>query len=239
MEDRFSSWSWKALEKALCLTAVCWLEGRVRCWYVVGARVLLPLPLEHLPSQGEDDSYSSPAPVWGSSYGRQFSMNCFSMDSSHRLQFSMNCPRVGPSHRVPSFRNRVLQRGSPTGPQALPANLLQRGLVSPRGHKSWQEPAPVQAPHGVTASFGHPPALAWGPPWAVGRDLLHRGPPWAAGDSLPHHGLLHRLQGNLWRLEHLLPSCCTDLGVCRVVSVMYSHSFLQLQMSLLQVFFPS
>jgi len=69
----------------------------------------------------------------------------------------------GPSHRVQYFRNRLLQRGSPTGSQALPANLLQRGLLSPQVRRSWQEPAPAQAPHGNTVSFRHPPAAAWGP----------------------------------------------------------------------------
>uniref|UniRef100_A0A8C0HN38 Brain enriched guanylate kinase associated n=1 Tax=Buteo japonicus TaxID=224669 RepID=A0A8C0HN38_9AVES len=38
-----------------------------------------------------------------------------------------------------------------------------------------------KSPEKVTASFGHPPAPAWGPPWAAGGDLLPRGPPWAAG----------------------------------------------------------
>lgn len=47
LEAKFSSQSWRTSEKAPCLTAV-WLEGRVRCWYVVDVRVLLPPPpLEH------------------------------------------------------------------------------------------------------------------------------------------------------------------------------------------------
>uniref|UniRef100_A0A663M6J0 protein-tyrosine-phosphatase n=1 Tax=Athene cunicularia TaxID=194338 RepID=A0A663M6J0_ATHCN len=75
---------------------------------------------------------------------------------------------MGPSHGVQSFRNRLLQHGSPTGSQVLqqtcssvgssphgstgPArSLLQRGL--PRGHSLLQ---------------AHPPALAWGPPRAAG-----------------------------------------------------------------------
>jgi len=51
----------------------------------------------------------------------------------------------------------------PTGSQALPANLLRHGLLSSRCHRSWQQPAPARVPHGVTASFRHPPAPAWGP----------------------------------------------------------------------------
>ncbi|KAK4810998.1 hypothetical protein QYF61_014471 [Mycteria americana] len=66
----------------------------------------------------------------------------------------MNCSSVDPLHGVQSFRNRLLQHGSPTGSQVLPANLLQRGLFSPWGHRSCQEPAPAWTLHGVTASFG-------------------------------------------------------------------------------------
>jgi len=65
---------------------------------------------------------------------------------SHGLQLFMNCPSVGPFHRVQSFRNRLLQRGSPMGSQALTANLLQCGLLSSWAHRSCQEPAPVRAP---------------------------------------------------------------------------------------------
>jgi len=55
------------------------------------------------------------------------------------------------------------------------------------------------------------------------------------GHSLSHHGLLHGPQGNLcsgaWSTSS--PSFFTNLGVCRVISLMYSHSSL-----LLQFFFP-
>jgi len=93
------------------------------------------------------------------------------------------CPSVGPFHGVQPLRNRLLQRGSPTGPQALPANLLR--LLSPWDHSSCQEPALAQALPRVTASSRHPPAPAWGPPWAAGRDLLPRGPPWLQGQPVP------------------------------------------------------
>jgi len=192
----------------------------------------LSLPL--LPPQGEDSSHSAPAPARGPSHGRQFSTNFSNVSPSHGLQLFTNCPSVGPSHRVQSFGNRLLQRGSPTGSQALPANLLRRGLLSPRVCRSWQEPAPLRAPHRVTASFRHPPAPVWGLPWAAGGDLLPRGPPWASGDSLPHHGLHHRLQGkNLCSSisSTSSPSFFTDLGVCRVVSFTSSHSSLSIAIS--------
>jgi len=138
------------------------------------------LSLLLLPPQGEASSHYSSAPAWCPSHGRQCSMNCCNMSPSYGLQFSMNFSSMGPFHGMQSFRNRLLQRGSPTGSHVLPANLLQRGLLSPQGHRSCQEPAPAQAAHGVTASFRHPPALAWSPPWATGGYLLHRGPPWTA-----------------------------------------------------------
>jgi len=96
-------------------------------------------------------------------------------ESFPRLQLFTNHPSMGDFHGVQSFRNRLLQRGSPKGSQALPANLLWHGLLSPQVRRSWQEPTPEWASHRVTASFRHPPAPAWGlfhglqwisaPPW--------------------------------------------------------------------------
>jgi len=68
----------------------------------------------------------------------------------------------------------------------------------PQGHRSCQEPVPVQALHGVTASFGHTADLSWGPFHRLQVDLcstvdLHG----LQGHSLPHRGLLHGLQGNV------------------------------------------
>jgi len=144
----------------------------------------------------------------GPSHGRQFSTNFSSVSPSHGLQLFTNCPSVAPSHGVQSFRNRLLQRGSPMGSQTLPANLPQHGLLSPWVRRSWQDPAPVWAHHGVTASFRHPPAPAWGPFHELQVDLcstvdLHG----LQRDNLPYHGLQHELQGKtlLWHLEHLLP----------------------------------
>jgi len=57
------------------------------------------------------------------------------------------------------------------------------------------------------------------------------------GHSLPHRGLLHGLQGNLfsglWSTSS--PSFYSELGVCRVVALMYLYSSLRLP---LLVFFP-
>jgi len=163
-------------------------------WGLRSVHHTFSLPL--LPPQGEDSSHSASAPAWGPSHGRQFSTNFSSVSPSHGLQLFTNCSGVGPFHRVQSFRNRLLQRGSPTGSQVLPANLLRPGLLSPWLHRSWQEPAPAQAPHRVTASFRHPPALVWGPFHGLQVGIcstvdLHG----LQGDNLPHHGLHHELQG--------------------------------------------
>jgi len=129
----------------------------------------------HIVSATPSFSPSVPAPAWGPSYRRQSSTNCSNVSTSHGLQF-IKCSSVGPFNKVPYFRNRLLQCGSPTGSQVLPANLLQHVLLSPLV-KSCQEPAPTQAVHGVTAFFRHPPATEWGLPRDAGGDLLHRGPP--------------------------------------------------------------
>jgi len=118
------------------------------------------------------------------------------MSPSHWLQPFTNCPSVGPSHGVQSFRNRLLQHGSPTGSQVLPANLIWCVLLFPWVCRSWQGPAPVQAPHEVTAFFRHLPAPAWGPFHRLQVDIcstvdLHG----LQGDILPHHGIHHELQG--------------------------------------------
>jgi len=91
----------------------------------------------HIVSATPSSSHSAHAPPWGPSHGRQYSTNYSS---------------VGPFHGVQTFRDRLLQPVSPVRSQALPANLRQ--CRSPQVHRSCQEPAPAQASHGVTASFG-------------------------------------------------------------------------------------
>jgi len=154
----------------------------------------------------------------------------------HKLLQRESFPQAAALHKLPqrgSFpRGAVLQEQAapawvPTGSQALPANLLWRGLLSPRVCRSWQEPAPEWAAHRVTASFRHKCALAWGPFHGLQLDIcstvdLHG----VQGDSLPHHGLLHELQGKTlcsgaWSTSS--PSFSTDLGVCRAVSLTSSH----------------
>ncbi|KAK4830649.1 hypothetical protein QYF61_012492 [Mycteria americana] len=121
-----------------------------------------------------------PAPEWGPSHERQSCTNFSNVSPSRGLQFFMDCSGMRPFHGVQSFRNRLLQHGSPAGSQVLPAKLLQCGL-----------PMGSQPPLGIHL---------------LQRGVLHglqvhicstvnlHG---LQGDSLPHRGLLHKLQGNL------------------------------------------
>jgi len=84
---------------------------------------------------------------------------------------------------VQSFRNRLLQRGSPTGSQAQPANLLRRGLLSVHGSAG---PARSLLQHGLPMGFQPPSGIH-----LLQCGVLHG----LQGDSLPHHGLHHGLQG--------------------------------------------
>jgi len=167
----------------------------------------------------------------GSSHRRQFSTHFSNESPSHGLQLFINCPSVGPFLGVQSFRNRLPQRGSPMGSQALPANLLRYGLLSPQVHRSWQEPAPAWGSlRGHSLFRAHPPALVWGPFHRLQMEIcstvdLHG----LQEDSLPHHGLHHELQGKtpclgIWSTSS--PSFFADLGVCRAVSLTCSHSSL-------------
>jgi len=59
----------------------------------------------------------------------------------HGLQLFTHCPSVGPSHRVQSFRNRLLQRGSPRGHSFLQASLYSWHGVPSMGYR-WRSAPP-------------------------------------------------------------------------------------------------
>ncbi|KAK4810770.1 hypothetical protein QYF61_007744, partial [Mycteria americana] len=131
---------------------------------------------------------------------------------SHGRQSSTNCSSAGPFHGVQSFRNRLLQCGSPTGSQVLPANLLQHGLLCMRLQVLPGAYASTGF-QGITASFKRTHLLWRGDLHRLQVDIcstvdLHG----LQGDSLPHHGLHHGLQGNLcssaWNTSS--PSFFTD-----------------------------
>jgi len=159
----------------------------------------------------------------------------------HKLLQHESFPWAAALHELPQRgslpQGAVLQEQAdpvwvPTESQALPENLLQCGVLSAWVHRSWQEPAPARAPHGVTASCRHPPAPVWG---ATGGDLLHHGPPWAAGGQpvSPWSSSRAASEGSLLRhLEHLLPLLLHCLQSCfsHIVSLLslncrFPHSF--------------
>lgn len=97
----------------------------------------------------------------------------------------------------------------PHGLQFLP-DLLQCGLLS-RYFCSCQKPAPVWALHRLQLPSGHTHLL-----WLV---VLHG---LQCGYLLCHSTTQAAGKLLLWFLEHL--SFCTDFGVCRTASLLFSHS---------------
>lgn len=183
------------------------------------------LSLLLLSPHGEDSSQSSLAPVQGPSHGRQLSMNFSNISPSRGLQFFTNCSSTVSFHRVQPFKNRLLQHGFPMGTEVFPENLLQRGLLSLRGHRSCQKPAPVSAHQRLIASSNYIHLVHCGvlPRIHCGylvNHCLHE----LQRDNLLCHCLLHRLQGNFcsgaWSKSS--SSFFNDLGVCRAACLTYS-----------------
>lgn len=73
---------------------------------------------------------------------------------------------------LPLLQRESLPRDAVLQEQASPA-WFPHGVIGPAS-----KPAPARAFHRVTASFGHLPALVWGPPQAAGVSVLYHGPPW-------------------------------------------------------------
>jgi len=116
------------------------------------------------------------------SRGLQLFTNCPKMGLYHGVKLFTTCPRVGPFHRVQSFR--MLHLGSPMGSQAVPANFLHHGLLSPWVRRAWQEPAPARGSPWDHSFLQASTCSSVEPfPRATGGYLLHRGPPWTAGEQ--------------------------------------------------------
>jgi len=132
----------------------------------------------------------------------------------HKLLQYESFPQAAALHDMPQHGSFL--RGAVLQEQAAPA-WVPHGVTSPAS-----KPAPgvgsslhgsagpgrslLQhgARHGVTASFRHPPAPAWGPFHGLQVHIcstvdLHG----LQGDNLPHHGLHHELQGK---------SLCSDIS---------------------------
>jgi len=170
-----------------------------------GGRLLTPFPCSSVKVPLMGDSSAQTSPVW------VFPTGCSS---------SRTAPPWVPSTRCSPSGTGCSSVGPPWG--ETPCQQTCSGVGSSL-HKSWQQPAPVWAPHGITAFFRHPPAPARGPFHGLQVDIcssmdLHG----LQGNNLPCHGLRHKLQGKALCSDisgTSPPSIFTDLGVCRVVSL--------------------
>jgi len=88
-------------------------------WGLWSVHHTLSLPL--LPPQGRTH-HTTPAPAWGSSHGRQSSMNCSSISPCHEVQSLRDCSSMGPP-----WGHKPAPPWAPlsTGPAR---SLLQHGL---------------------------------------------------------------------------------------------------------------
>jgi len=160
--------------------------------------------------------------------------HCFLLGG--RTPHTLPCSSVG-SLPGQTVLHELLERGS--FPQAAALHKLPQRGSFPRGAVLQEQAAPGSAAPGRSLLQCR---LSIGLQLPSGIPLLRRGVPstgcrWRSAtpwtsmdcrDSLPHHGLLHGLQGNLcsgtWSTS--CPSFCTDLGVCRAISLTSSHSYL-------------
>jgi len=145
-------------------------------------------------------------------------MNFSNVSPSHGLQLFTNCPSMGPFHGVQSFRNRLLQHGSPRGHKPCHQTCSSVGSSLHGSAGPGRSLLQRGAPHRATASFRHPPAPVWGPFHGLQVEICStvdlQG---LQGDSLPHHGLHHGLQGKtlcsgVWRTSSP-PSLLTSAGL--------------------------
>ena len=171
-----------------------------------GLLTLCPCSSVEVPLMGDSSPQTSPTWV--------LPMGCSSSRTAPAWVPSTECSTSGTgcSSVGPPWGHKPCQQtcsgvvSSLHGSTAPGRSLLQRG-----------------APHGVTASFRHPPALTWGPFHRLQVEICSTMDLYGLqGHSLPYCGLHHRLQGrNLcscaWSTA--FPSF-TDLGVCRLV---FSH----------------
>jgi len=138
----------------------------------------------------------------------------------HKLLQCASFPQAAALHKLPQCGSfpwgAVLQEQTapewvPMGSQALPANLLWRGLLSPQVHRSCQEPAPARgSPRGHSLLQASTCSGVGSSFHRLQVDIcstvdLHR----LQGDNLPHHGLHHELQGkslcsNVWSTSSTL-----------------------------------
>jgi len=171
-----------------------------------GLLTLYPCPLT-----GDSSTQTSPA--------RVLPTGCSSARTAHSVR---------PSHRVQSFRNRLLQHGSPRGHKPCQQTCSSvgsslNGSASP-GRSLLQHGLPTGSQLLQASTCSSVRSL----PWATGGYLLHRGPPWAAGGqpASPWSSSWAVGENSLLRhLEYLLPLLlhklwCLQSCFCHIISVL-------------------
>jgi len=106
---------------------------------------------------GDNSSHSAPAPAraWETVFHKLSNAS-----PSHGLQLFTNCPSMGPSPRVQSFRNRLLQHGSPWGHQPCQQTCSGVGSSLPGSAGSGRS-LPLST--GSQLPSGIPLLQPWGP----------------------------------------------------------------------------
>jgi len=143
---------------------------------------------------------------------------------------SMNCPIVCPSHGVQSFRNRLLQCGSPKGHKPCQqtcsgvGSSLHRSTGPGRSLLQRRLPTGSQLPSGIHLLWRGVSSMGYG--W-------RSAPPWTSmgcrGTACLSMVFITGCKGRLSAPAFWAPppsSFFTDLGVCRVVFITPSHSSL-------------
>jgi len=134
----------------------------------------------------------------GSSHGTQFSTNFSNVSPSQGLHSSQIAPAwVLPTGCHPSGTG-CHSVGPPWGRKPCQQTCSSVGFSLHGSAGPSRSLLQCGAPHGVTASFRHPPAQGWGPFHRLQVDIcstveLHR----LQGNSMPHDGLHHELQGKV------------------------------------------
>lgn len=117
-----------------------------------------------------------------------------------------SCSSMDPFHGVKSFTNGLLQYESPRKYRCCQKMCSYMDICP--------EAAPAQAVCGLQLSSGLVHLLYYG---AAETYLLYHGPPWAAVRAC----ITTAFTSGVWNSSFL-----SDIGICRSVSLSFSHSFL-------------
>jgi len=156
------------------------------------------------------------------------SMRSFSRETVlHKVLQSESFPWAAALHklfqhgslpRVQSFRNKLLQHGTPRGHKPCQQTCSSVGSSLHGSTRSSRSLLQHRSSMGSQPPLDIPLVWHGSLPWPAGGGLLHHGPPWAAGAQPASPWAAPRAAGNLCSGTSS-SSFCTDLGVCKIVSL--------------------